>query len=132
MENYTISAYSKLPGSGVSTRSESIAVQTMGHTSYIPVDVIVFLQGEGNYSYIYTSCGKRYLVSKTLKSLSESLTSNFIRVHKSYLVNAKYVVDRTDDDRILKLAGGREVVVARRKIKEVATWLDHKRWRISA
>ncbi len=102
-----------------------ISVQSMGRTIFLTPDVITFLEGEGNYTFIYTNNGKKYLVSKTLKSLAEQLSAKFLRVHKSYLVNADYVVERLEDDRMLKLSCGKEVVVSRRKIKEVSGLLDH-------
>ncbi len=102
-----------------------ISVQSMGRTIFLTPDVITFLEGEGNYTFIYTNSGKKYLVSKTLKSLAEQLSAKFLRVHKSYLVNADYVVERLEDDRMLRLSCGKEVVVSRRKIKEVSGLLDH-------
>ena len=110
----------------------SISVQSMGRTIFLTPDTITFLEGEGNYTFIYTNTGKKYLVSKTLKSLAEQLNNNFMRVHKSYLVNADYVVERLEDDRMLKLSCGKEVVVSRRKIKEITGFLDHTNLRISA
>ncbi|WP_254563056.1 LytR/AlgR family response regulator transcription factor [Dyadobacter diqingensis] len=104
----------------------------MGRTIFLTPDIITFLEGEGNYTFIYTNAGKRYLVSKTLKSLAELLANNFIRVHKSYLVNSDYVVERMEDDRMLKMACGKEVIVSRRKIKEITGILDHTNRRISA
>lgn len=109
-----------------------ISVQSMGRTIFLTPDIISFLEGEGNYTFIYTNAGKRYLVSKTLKSLAELLDSNFIRVHKSYLVNANYVVERMEDDRMLRMSCGKEVIVSRRKIKEITNILDHNNMRISA
>lgn len=104
----------------------------MGHTILLKPEMITLLEGEGNYTFIYTNSGKKYLVSKTLKSLAEHLNSSFIRVHKSYLVNSEYVVERLEDDRLLKMAGGKEVMVSRRKTKEISTYLDHSAMRISA
>ncbi|WP_025764867.1 LytR/AlgR family response regulator transcription factor [Dyadobacter tibetensis] len=132
MENYTTSAYRRVAPRASRKSSLPIAVQIMGHTQYISPEAIIFIQGEGNYSFIYTTGGKRFLVSKTLKALSENLAINFLRVHKSYVVNANFITGRTDDDRILKLVEGKEVIVARRKVKEIASWLDRKVWRISA
>ncbi|MCF0058080.1 LytTR family DNA-binding domain-containing protein [Dyadobacter sp. CY356] len=113
-------------------RAVHISVQSMGRTIFLTPDVITFLEGEGNYTFIYTNAGKRYLVSKTLKSLAELLDSNFIRVHKSYLVNSIYVVERMEDDRMLRMSCGKEVIVSRRKIKEITNILDHSNLRISA
>jgi DNA-binding LytR/AlgR family response regulator len=129
--------FSAFTRSNVSERSyndirTSISVQSMGRTIFLTPDVITFLEGEGNYTFIYTNTGKKYLVSKTLKSLAEQLNPNFMRVHKSYLVNADYIVERLEDDRTLKLSCGKEVSVSRRKIKEVTGILNHTSLRISA
>ena len=113
-------------------RTVNISVQSMGRTIFLTPDIITFLEGEGNYTFIYTNAGKRYLVSKTLKSLAEILADNFIRVHKSYLVNSDYVVERMEDDRMLKMSCGKEVIVSRRKIKEISGILNHTSRRISA
>ncbi|MCF2442767.1 LytTR family transcriptional regulator [Dyadobacter sp. CY345] len=113
-------------------RTVNISVQSMGRTIFLTPDIITFLEGEGNYTFIYTNAGKRYLVSKTLKSLAEILANNFIRVHKSYLVNSNFVVERMEDDRMLKMSCGKEVIVSRRKIKEISNILNHTNRRISA
>jgi two-component system LytT family response regulator len=102
-----------------------ISVQSMGRTIFLSPDIITFMEGEGNYTFIYTATGKKYLVSKTLKSLAVNLKENFIRVHKSYLVNTAYVVERVEDDRLLRMSCGKEVSVSRRKLKEITGILDH-------
>jgi two-component system, LytTR family, response regulator len=96
-----------------------ISVHFMGRTLSIGADHITLLEGEGNYTYVYTHTGARYLVCKTLKSLATRLDSNFIRVHKSFLVNSDYVVGCADDGRALKMHCGNEAVVSRRKTKEI-------------
>ncbi|WP_229248510.1 LytR/AlgR family response regulator transcription factor [Dyadobacter sandarakinus] len=132
MKNFASFKNNNLTGKSFPGNTSLISVQSMGRTIFLTPDVITFLEGEGNYTFIYTNTGKKYLVSKTLKSLSEQLSSNFVRVHKSYLVNSDYVVERLDEDRLLKLSCGKEVMVSRRKIKEVTFLLDHSNLRISA
>ena len=132
METFTAFTRPNLAERTYSDSRSSISVQSMGRTIFLTPDVITFLEGEGNYTFIYTNTGKKYLVSKTLKSLAEQLNPNFMRVHKSYLVNADYIVERLEDDRMLKLSCGKEVAVSRRKIKEVSGFLDHTTLRISA
>jgi len=132
MKNFTAFTRPNLAERTYSNNRSSISVQSMGRTIFLTPDVITFLEGEGNYTFIYTNTGKKYLVSKTLKSLAEQLNPNFMRVHKSYLVNADYIVERLEDDRMLKLSCGKEVAVSRRKIKEVSGFLDHTTLRISA
>lgn len=125
MKNFPSFTRPNLSERSYSDSRSYISVQSMGRTIFLTPDVITFLEGEGNYTFIYTNNGKKYLVSKTLKSLAEQLSDKFLRVHKSYLVNADYVVERLEDDRMLKLSCGKEVVVSRRKIKEVSGLLDH-------
>jgi two-component system LytT family response regulator len=132
MKNFTSFTRTSSAEKNISARAASISVQSMGRTIYLAPEVITFLEGEGNYTFIYTNTGKKYLVSKTLKSLAGQLNPNFMRVHKSYLVNSDYVVERLEDDRMLKLSCGKEVVVSRRKIKEITGLLDHTALRISA
>ena len=130
----TFSAFSNnsLSTPSFGTSGTPILIQFMGRPISISPDTITFMEGEGNYTFIYTNAGKRYLVSRTLKSLSEHLTDNFIRVHKSYVVNAHYVVEQLVHDRILKMAGGKEVMVSRRKFREITGILDHSYLRFSA
>jgi two-component system LytT family response regulator len=112
--------------------SSPISIQFMGRPISIAPEAIMFMEGEGNYTFIYTNTGKKYLVSRTLKSLSENLSVNFIRVHKSYVVNTNYVVEQLVHDRILKMVGGREVMISRRKFREITGILDHSYLRVSA
>jgi two-component system LytT family response regulator len=121
-----------LPSNSFTDHAIHISVQSMGRTIFLTPDIITFLEGEGNYTFINTNAGKKYLVSKTLKSLAELLDSRFIRVHKSYLVNPDFVVERMEDDRMLRMSCGKEVIVSRRKIKEITSILDHAGLRISA
>lgn len=132
MKNVGDFTHQSLSDNSFTDRSVHVSVQSMGRTIFLTPDIITFLEGEGNYTFINTNAGKRYLVSKTLKSLAELLDRNFIRVHKSYLVNPDFVVERMEDDRMLRMSCGREVIVSRRKIKEITSILDHTNLRISA
>lgn len=90
----------------------------------VPPKTIMLLEGLGNYTIIHTDSGQRYVVSKTLKLVSQHLKKNFIRVHKAFIINSDFIISRVDDDRLLKLADGKEVSVSRRKIKETTLLLN--------
>ena len=130
MKTFPSLSLQNLPAS--TTGATFVSVQSMGRTIFLSPDIITFMEGEGNYTFIYTATGKKYLVSKTLKSLAVNLNNNFIRVHKSYLVNTDYVVERVEDDRMLRMSCGKEVSVSRRKIKEITGILDHTNLRATA
>lgn len=98
-----------------------ISVQCVSSTIHLSAPEITYMVGEGNYTYIHTSSGKKYLVSKTIKNLHSHLnqSENFIRVHKSYLINTRHITNYINQDRVIKMTGGKEVYVSRRKSKEV-------------
>ncbi|WP_345026240.1 LytTR family DNA-binding domain-containing protein [Ravibacter arvi] len=104
-----------------SSLCRSISVHCVNSTISLSPPDITCMEGEGNYTYIYTYSGKKYLVPKTIKNLHTHLNNDddFIRVHKSYLINTNHIVDYTDVDRTIKMAGGKEVYISRRKSKEI-------------
>ena len=62
-------------------------------------DLITHLEAHKNYSHIYFSDGTSKLVGYNLKKFEEFLTPNpsFARVHKSYIVNKKFISKVSDD-----------------------------------
>lgn len=52
----------------------------------LPQDSILFIEGMSNYVRIYTG-DEKHLVYSSLQEIMKSLQDDFIRVHKSYIVN---------------------------------------------
>lgn len=50
-----------------------------------------YITATENYIHIYFSSGEKCILRYTLSELESRLDSNFIRVHKSYIVNLKYI-----------------------------------------
>ncbi|MBN8822132.1 MULTISPECIES: LytTR family DNA-binding domain-containing protein [unclassified Spirosoma] len=105
--------------------AQRIALPYLNRTIFISVDDILCLQGEGNYTFLYTRDRKRFLVSKTLKEFEKTLdASMFLRIHKSYIVNLAYVQRNIfNRDRQVRLADGREVAISRRRMKDISQQL---------
>ena len=83
-----------------------------------PIDIIR-LEGEGNYTKFIFTNRKPLIVSKIIKEYVEILVDfDFIRVHKSYLVNKKYI-DHLDKEDVLWLTDGSHISISRRKKEEV-------------
>jgi two-component system, LytTR family, response regulator len=102
----------------------SIIIPNGNRQVIIQTDQLVCMEGCGNYAFLYTSDGKRHLVSKTLKSYAALLDQlSFVRVHKSWIINLKYLQDFCQYDRSLRLRGGREIAISRRRIREVSNIL---------
>ena len=69
------------------------------------------------YTYFFFTDGRKLLVSKTLKENEELLSNhNFIRPHKSHLVNVKYIKSfiRQEGGYII-MTDGSKIPVSRRK-----------------
>jgi two-component system LytT family response regulator len=80
---------------------------------------IIRCEGENNYTTFHFEKAKPLVVSHTLKEYESMLTDyGFIRVHKSHLINMKFV-SRVDRDGFLWLSNGHQVPVSRRRKEEV-------------
>jgi two-component system, LytTR family, response regulator LytT len=86
-------------------RVRYLAVTLAGKLELIPLDSVVAIHGDDDYSSIETLDGRRHLHRKTLSALLEVLPPTFKRVHRSHIVNLSHVV------KILTHAGGRRTVV---------------------
>lgn len=51
----------------------------------------MFIKAESNYSFVNYKDGEKDLFSKTLGFFENKLGEEFIRVHRSYLVNSNHI-----------------------------------------
>jgi two-component system, LytTR family, response regulator len=80
---------------------------------------IICLEGQNNYTKLSFDDRKPLLVSKTLKEYDDILTEhNFVRVHKSFLVN-EFHVKKIDNEGVLWLTNDVCVPISRRKKTDV-------------
>ena len=83
----------------------------------IDVDDIVRCESDNYYTNFYFVDGRKLLISKTLKENEDLLSPhNFIRPHKSHLINVKFIKSyvRQDGGYIL-MNDGTRIPVSRRK-----------------
>jgi two-component system LytT family response regulator len=84
---------------------DKIAVADLEGVELIPHDEIVYCKSDGNYSKLFLMGNRKLTVSKALKHFSNNLPgTQFIRIHKSYLVNLNYI------KKYLKIGGGELVM----------------------
>lgn len=97
-------------------RLSSIAVNHRSGMKFIETKDILFLKGSGNYSEIICA-DYTYMSTKTLKDFESVLDEKtFLRVHKSYLVNIKFVERSQLIDGYWHLEiNGLQIPVSRRK-----------------
>lgn len=85
----------------------------------IGTNEILWIQASGNYIEIFTSNDKSYLLRVGLKEIEERLPDDqFIRVHKSYIVNKKHIL-RFNSNSLRTQQG--EVPIARSYFNAVLT-----------
>jgi len=64
------------------------------NTQQVEFDQILYAQSWGNYIKLFLRNAEVKILRKTIKSLDEELASNdFLRIHKSYVINKKYVTE---------------------------------------
>lgn len=106
-------------------KRDKIVLSTSEQTMVIPVDDIIRCESENYYTNFYLESGKKIVISKTLKEHEEQLSSyGFYRVHKSHLVNVKYIKSYTrTENGYLVMTDGSKVPVSRRKRDKIMSLL---------
>jgi two-component system LytT family response regulator len=96
-----------------------LALPTKEGVHFLQPHEILRCEAVGNYTKFYTLNGKTFLISKTLGEYDTLLTpQQFIRTHKSHLVNKKYI-SFIDHDGFAVLKDNTKVEVSRRRKEEV-------------
>jgi len=97
--------------------SPKIILSTSEKINIVKVDEIIRCESDNYYTMFYFTNGKRLLVSKTLKEQEELLGEhNFIRPHKSHLINVKYIKSYLKSDGgVILMEDGSKIPVSRRK-----------------
>jgi two-component system LytT family response regulator len=93
-----------------------IALPHVGGISFINLEDISYLQADSNYTILHRVNMQKLVVSKTLKEFEDILQDKgFMRVHKSNIVNLRYVKEySTLEGGIIRMNDGGEVAISRR------------------
>jgi two-component system, LytTR family, response regulator len=84
---------------------------------------IIRCEADSNYAIIHATSDRRFTASKTLSDLESMLASNrFIRIHKSHLVNKRFVRSLNRNLEMI-MQDGTVLPVSKRRIEEVRRML---------
>ena len=98
-----------------------LALPTKEGVHFLMPNEIVRCEAVGNYTKFFTAKNKTYLISRTLGDYDTLLSPhNFIRTHKSHLVNKKFI-SFIDHDGFAVLKDNSRVEISRRRKDEVMT-----------
>jgi len=96
-----------------------LALPTKDGVHFLRPSDIVRCEAVGNYTKFFVTGNRTYMISKTLGEYDTLLTpQNFIRTHKSHLVNKKFI-SFIDHDGFAILKDNSRVEVSRRRKEEV-------------
>ena len=108
---------------------ERIVVKDGARVHIIPVARLDFAEAEDDYIRL-ASNGKTYLKQQTIASLEESLDPRqFIRIHRSYIVNLDRVVKMepySKDSKVAVLSDGKQLPVSRSGYQRLTALLGEK------
>ncbi len=100
-----------------------LALPTKEGVHYLQPQDILRCEAVGNYTKFYVTNGKTYLISRTLGEYDTLLTpQQFIRTHKSHLVNKKFI-SFIDHDGFAVLKDNSRVEISRRRKEDVMSSL---------
>jgi two-component system, LytTR family, response regulator len=106
-----------ISGTKKDTSNPKINLSTSHELLVVPINDIVRIEGNNNYSHFHFTNRPKVIISKTLKEFEDQLAfNNFFRIHQSHLINLKYVeaVKSNDGDFVL-LKHGHKVEISRRR-----------------
>lgn len=99
-----------------------LAIATTQGTIFIPAQEIMRLEADGSYTKFYLLKGKKMIASRTMKDFAELLDEmQFIRVHKSHVINRRFVKSFSGNHLVME--DDSIVEVSRRKSDEVKNLL---------
>lgn len=88
----------------------TLEIEDGGATFLIPVRQIKYIEAQDKYTLAVTETGE-YLMRRTMKFWEDALPSqDFVRIHKSYLVNLEYFEKKGDE---VLLDNGKAVKISR-------------------
>ncbi|CAA0206908.1 Two-component system response regulatory protein, LytTR family [Tenacibaculum maritimum] len=96
-----------------------IILSTDGKLIFLDDSEIIFVESDGNYCSIYTTNGKKIVVTKKLKEINSLLPEeHFFRIHNSYVINLNKIKEFLRTDGYVVLENNHKIPVSRQRKSE--------------
>jgi two-component system LytT family response regulator len=84
---------------------KNIIISDKGYQELIPINSIIAIEAQESYSQIHCE-SEKYIVSKNLKHYERIFeeTNNFIRVHKSWIINCDHIINYSKSELTINLS----------------------------
>jgi two-component system LytT family response regulator len=86
----------------------------------IPLQDIIMLQGEVNYTLLYLLSGRKVLIPRTLKLFESILENyNFLRTHRGFIINCEHLQSVDNHGLLMCMTNNLQASVSRRRRESV-------------
>jgi DNA-binding LytR/AlgR family response regulator len=87
----------------------------------IPVENIIMLESQSNYSIFHLKYGKKEIYAHTIRYFEEQLLDKkFVRVHNGFLINPSFVLEYNQVEGKLRMENNLEATISRRRRKGIS------------
>ncbi|GAB3756441.1 LytTR family DNA-binding domain-containing protein [Spirosoma pomorum] len=100
------------------------SIQLTGYPTPVPVDSILWLEGEANYTRVHFVNSPAVIVTQPLQWFEQF--PELVRVHRSAIVNPAYIrefVQKRGRSGLIRLVDDREIPIARTRLDLIAARL---------
>ncbi|MGB0494967.1 MAG: LytR/AlgR family response regulator transcription factor [Kangiellaceae bacterium] len=80
------------------TKPSFVEVKSNRRTHRLSISRILFIEGLGNYVTYYMDNGEKKIVYSSIKETQQNLPDQFLRLHRSYIVNRKKIESYNKDN----------------------------------
>ncbi|CAN0115309.1 unnamed protein product, partial [Chrysoparadoxa australica] len=85
-----------------SKKMDEIYVKVDGRFVRLALNDVLFIESLGDYVTFHTTLKEKFIVHSTLKNIDEKIRNpDFLKVHRSYIVNLSKVVDIEDTNLVI-------------------------------
>lgn len=110
-----------MKNNAIMTTNQFIMVNYKQRT-LIPIDNIIMIEGQSNYSIFHLKHGKRRIYAHPIRYFEPPLLAQkFIRVHRGFLVNPVFVLKYDKLESTLNLHNSLKATISRRKLVNLPT-----------
>ena len=111
---------------GLSGECKYLAYKKNQQTEFIEINKVIFIKAAGHYSEIFTEDSMSILHDKNLDRLTQILSNQFYRIHRSYTVNIEFIENLTTEPGgkyQLLMKTGEKLPIGRTKYKQLLEFL---------
>ncbi|WPB79979.1 LytTR family DNA-binding domain-containing protein [Archangium violaceum] len=104
-----------------------LSVRKGGGIVRVPLESVAYIQGAGDYAELVLRDGRTELSEKSLERLEALLPTDFVRIHRSYLIPLQEVVRLVSQEgsrTAVELKSGTQLRVGRSRVKALKELLD--------